>query len=157
MLKMSLAVIPKDSRAGRAKLTAGPGNDSHRAGLAPEIRPVIHGESTLVLPLVNHLVQQCVNGLLPPVAADVPPADHDLGATAFLSAKDVVTQPAFHPARHTDGNGGQLAAEPRFVQPAMMVLENTHERLIGRVRRLRRAVTAGARLVLTLPRRVEIQ
>ena len=39
----------------------------------------------------------------------------------------------------------------------MMVLENTHERLIGRVRRLRRAVTAGARLVLTLPRRVEIQ
>src|SRR5687767_4543660 len=94
MLKMSLAVIPKDSRAGRAKLTTRPGHDSDRSRLAPEIASVIDGEAALVLLLVHHLVQQCVYCLVPAGPTDVPPADHNLGPVALLAAKYVVAQPA---------------------------------------------------------------
>src|SRR5687768_1861842 len=157
MLKMSLAVIPKDSRAGRAKLTTRPGNDSDRARLAPEIATVIDGEAALVLPLVHHLVQQRVHSLVPTVATDVPPADHDLGTAALLAAKYVVAEPALHSPRHPDRNRCELAGEPRFVEPCVMVLENTHERLIGRMSRLCRAGLFGSRIPLSRARRVEIE
>src|SRR5688500_15450158 len=122
MLKMSLAVMPKDSRAGGAKLSTCTRDDSYGARLAPEVATVIDGEPALVLPLVHHLVKQGVHGLVPSITTDVPPADYDLGPAALLAAEDVVAQPAFHAARHPDRNRCQLAAESRFVETCVMML-----------------------------------
>jgi hypothetical protein len=52
----------------------------------------------LVLPLMNHFVQQRLDSLIPPVPPNMPPADHDLGRMPHLSPQRIVTESRLHPA-----------------------------------------------------------
>src|SRR5205807_1988983 len=73
--------------------------DADLARLGAELRPVIDGMAALVLPLVHHLVQQGVPGFLPPVPADVPPAERDLGRLPMRGAR-IVAEATPHASRH---------------------------------------------------------
>ena len=84
---------------------------------------MIHWSSRLVLPLVHHLVEESVNGLVPPVSPDVAPADHDLRVMAGLPAKCVVSEPRFHPPRYSDGNCAQLSTKAGRIELAVRARE----------------------------------
>jgi len=68
---------------------------------------------------VHHLVQQCLDRLIPAMPPDVAPANHDLGGMSLLPAKSVVTEPRLHPAGNANRNCAQLAAE--FCRVELMV------------------------------------
>ena len=76
---------------------------------------MIHGSARLVLPLVNHLVKESVNRLVPSMLSDMPAADHDLLTVTRLSSKCVMAEAGFHASGDPDGNGAQLATEFRGV------------------------------------------
>src|SRR5262245_20154042 len=50
-------------------------------------RPMIDGESGFVLPLVNHLMEQCLTHLVPSVTPEMTPADGDLRGVAGGSGR----------------------------------------------------------------------
>jgi hypothetical protein len=52
--------------------------DADVARFRPEPRPVVDRQPGLILPLVNHLVDEGVDDLLPPVPTNVTPTDRDL-------------------------------------------------------------------------------
>src|SRR5690606_2271883 len=75
--------------------------DPDIARLLAEAGAVVDGIAVLVLPLVNHFVQQGVERFLPSVLFDVPVPDGDFGSTAARDGYGVVAQPGLHPAGHT--------------------------------------------------------
>src|SRR5215208_3659112 len=79
------AVLAADDAAGGR-------GDAHRAGLGAEVGAVVDRPPGLVLPLVHHLVQQCVQRLVPAVAADVAAADDDLRRLAGRGGGRVVAE-----------------------------------------------------------------
>jgi hypothetical protein len=97
---------------------------------------MIHRKSTLILPLVHHFMEKRVNGLVPAVAPDVASADHDLRIAGSLPPQDVVSKPAFHPARNPYGDRAQLTAEAGRVELGVMLPELSNEPFIGRMRSL---------------------
>ena len=101
---------------------------------------MVHGKSCLVLPLVHHLVEKRVNGLVPAVAPDVPPADHDLRIAGGLPPQDIVSKPAFHPPGHAYRDRAQLATEAGRVELRVVLPELANEafiRWMGSLRRTR--------------------
>lgn len=94
---------------------------------------MIHFLTRFVLPLMHHLVQECLNRLVPAVTTNVSRADHDFRPISLLSAKRIVTEPRFHPARNTNWNRAELTAELRQVQLAMRTREITNEALVCRM------------------------
>src|SRR4029077_928671 len=103
--------------------------------LRPKTRPMVDDQPLLVLPLVHHLVQQRVQRLLPPVAANVAPADDDLGLTTFARRR-VVPQPALHPPRDANGNHSQRSAESLIVVRGVPPRELPNKRHVGWIRPL---------------------
>src|SRR5262245_48972730 len=71
---------------------------------------MIDRASGLVLPLMHHLVQQGLQRFGPSVAPKVTPTDRELRRCSKRGSR-VVSQPAPHATRHTDGNGLQLPTE----------------------------------------------
>jgi hypothetical protein len=52
----------------------------------------------LILPLVHHFVQECLDCFIHSVFPYVPAADHYLGGMTRLPPQRVVSEPGFHPA-----------------------------------------------------------
>jgi hypothetical protein len=99
---------------------------------------MVHGKSCLVLPLVYHLMEKRVNGLVPAVPPDVTPADHDLCIAGGLPPQDIMSEPAFHPPRHAYRDRAQLATEAGRVELRVVLPELANEAFIGRMGSLRR-------------------
>jgi hypothetical protein len=74
------------------------------------------------------------------MSSDVPPADHDLRATARWIAVSVVPEPALHPSRHAYRNGAKRSAEPLTVQRLVRAPESLSHRSIIRVSLFRSAL-----------------
>jgi len=113
---------------GSGHLTARAGGNAYRPRLAPEFAAVIRLLTRLVLPLVNHLVEQGVYRFVPPISPDVSPAYDDLGAPAGLATPYIMTEPAFHPPRYADGDRRELAAESRRVEVDVMLHQLADQR-----------------------------
>ena len=89
--------------------------------------------SSLVLPLMYHLMQQGMNRFVPSIAPNMPSTDDDLRLMPRLSAPRVVTEPGLHPAGNTNRNSCQLTAELHCVQIRMLPGELSCKALIGRL------------------------
>src|SRR5215471_7345543 len=79
-----LSMSKKSSMAKANQLTirgaSGRRRDADLARLGPEASPMVDRPVRLVLPLVDHLVEERVENLLPAVPPEVTPADRDLSA-----------------------------------------------------------------------------
>ncbi len=106
---------------------------------------MIYAAACFVLPLMHHLVEQCVDGLVPPMTADVAAADYDLGRSALLSSPRVVTEAAFQTAGDPNRHLAELSPELFAIQPRMPRNELGHVRLVGRMSFFRRASRARLR------------
>jgi hypothetical protein len=91
-----------------------PRHGADRPGLRPELCPVIHWLACFRLPLMHHLVQQCLKDFVPPVPAEMTPADHDHRGQRF-GRQTIIAQTTLHAPRDGDRHGPQLAAETPHV------------------------------------------
>lgn len=103
---------------------------------------MIHLEPALVLPLMNHLMQQRLHRLVPTVPPNMAAADDDCGALTVGAAPRVMAEPAPHPARDVDRQRGQLAGELLLVELRMMPHQPPSQSFVRRVGALRRAPAA---------------
>ena len=90
---------------------------------------MIDRQPGLVLPLMNHFVEQRVERLVPSVPADVSPADRDLRGVAARGA-GVVPQPTPHSSRHANGNAAKRATKVLRVVVRMPSRQLGHERSV---------------------------
>src|ERR1051325_5302109 len=86
----------------------------HRTGFRSKRCPVVDDEPLFILPLMHHLVQERVHGLVPAISTDVAPADDDLGLATFCG-RAIVTPSAAHTPGEADGNLAQLTTEALVV------------------------------------------
>ena len=118
---------------------------------------MIDCETTLILPLVHHLVQQRVHCFFPSVAADVTTADDDLRLASLLSAPGVVAEPTFHPARNADGHDSQLPSEPGRIQRGMALCKLARQPFICWMRTFRTSTARCGELRIGVRARPRIQ
>lgn len=71
---------------------------------------MIQSKAILILPLVYHLMYQCVQNVVPWIVLDVPHRHRNLGRLA-VTRNHVVPQPVLHPTRQSHLYRPQLAAE----------------------------------------------
>src|SRR5215813_13153139 len=102
--EMRLSMLKKSSmaKANRLNWLTARGasrrrRDADLARLGPEASSVVDRPARLVLPLMDHLVEQCVEHLLPAVPPEVTPADGNLAGSPVAGCR-VVPQPALHAA-----------------------------------------------------------
>ena len=107
-----------------------PGTDSDLPGHRAELLAMVHSQSAFILPLMHHLMYQRFNGLAPSVPPDMTSTDDNLRPVARRVAMSVVSEPAFHSARHADGNPRQRAAESLPVQRLVCTQEPLGHRLV---------------------------
>lgn len=136
-------------------------NYPNRPRLPPKLSAMVNPQPALVLPLMNHLVQQCMDGLFPTVALDMPAADNDLGGVPVLAAPCVVPEPALHSPRHPYRHPFQLTTKLRSIQRRMLALESIDKPLIRGMRPLGCPATNarrinGAAMRLELERELEL-
>jgi hypothetical protein len=123
-------VACKDTQLERSGCTslsnvaAGARTYPNRLCFCPEYTAVIHRQSVLVLPLVDHLVHQRFDSFSPAVPPDVTPADRNFTIDAMRIALRVMPEPAFHSARHANWNGRERSAEPLAIQHLMRAPES---------------------------------
>ena len=94
---------------------------------------MIDDVAVLVLPLMHHLVEQCVQRFRPSVAADVATADHDLDSIVVGARRAVVSEAALHSARDANGHVAELSREVLPIVVGVPGLELPHHRGVGRV------------------------
>ena len=90
---------------------------------------VVDRASRFVLPLMDHLVKEGMQSLVPAVASQMAPTDRDLAGRSVLSG-GIVTEAALHAARHANRNGFQLAAKVFVVEARMPRRESLSEWLV---------------------------
>lgn len=98
---------------------------------------MIHLEAGLVLPLMNHLVQEGVHRLVPAMPPNVTATDDDLGRISFLPAPRVMAKPALEPPGHSNRNLVELASKLFSIETIVPIDQLAHIRLIGRMRLVR--------------------
>src|SRR6267378_1619388 len=125
----------------------------HGPRLGPEAGPVIDDEPLLVLPLVHHLVKQCMQGFVPSIAPDVSPAQHDFRHAAF-ARRAVVAEPALHPPGDSYRNLAEHAVESFVVVHDVPPGQLADKWKVGGVRSLGAAPSAG-RIVRARDRELE--
>jgi len=74
--------------------------------------------SGFVLPLMNHLVEERMQHLVPSMPAKMAPTDRDFAWSSLLRGR-VVSKTALHSPRYTHRHGLELAAEVFVVEPSM--------------------------------------
>src|SRR5262249_22286477 len=111
-----------------------PRYDAELLRLRAKCRTMIERMTGFILPLMHHLVQQCVQGLLPAVPSEMSHADRDLADAA--TGRRIVPEAAFHAARHPHRYGAQRAAEQLTVVARVPLGELGCERLVFRTHRL---------------------
>ena len=94
-------------------------------------RTVVYGVAVLVLPLMHHLVQKRVKGLLPSMPAEMAPADGDLARLRAVSGC-IVTQTAPHATRNANRHGSKDAGEMLGVEARVTVSQAHGKPLILR-------------------------
>lgn len=102
-------------------------------GHAPELAPVVDELAVLRLPLVNHLMQQRVLDLGPPVTPNVPPADGDLAGRA-TAARGELTETLAHAARKPECDRAEGAIEVAVVERSVEPFEMGEDGEVLRVR-----------------------
>lgn len=99
---------------------------------------MVDREAALLLPLVDHLMEQRVEGFIPPVTPHMPPADRN-GGSSPRRGRGVMAQPRSHPARHENPDPRQRPAKALLVEPPMLGGEPVHHWTVVRVQPLRPA------------------
>jgi len=67
--------------------------DADGAAFGAKAGSVVHRSASLILPLVHHLMQQCVDRFGPAIASNVAVRNHDLATAPIVRAQHVVTEP----------------------------------------------------------------
>ena len=80
---------------------------------------MIDRQSTLRLPLMDHLVQHRVLDFRPRMAVDVAPAERNLRCLSGFTVDRKLAEAALHSAGKPDGNGGQPTTEVPAIQLVM--------------------------------------
>jgi hypothetical protein len=86
----------------------------------------------LSLPLVNHLVQQRVLDLVPPMPRDMASAQGKLDRSTGANIHRELSQPAAHPAGEPDGDLLQHSTEMFLIELAMERLEPVKQEYVSR-------------------------
>ena len=103
--------------------------DADGARFRAKTRAVIERLAGFILPLMHHLMQERLEGFLPSVPPQVPPADGDLPAR-LGSCRGVVPEPAAHATGHANRDGLEASVEMLGVELAMQMRELRGQRLI---------------------------
>jgi len=90
---------------------------------------MIERMAALVLPLMHHLVQQCVQCLVPTVSSQMTPTDRDLAALVRVR-RGIVTEAAPHPTRDANGYRLERAMEMFGVELRVILGQSVSRRLI---------------------------
>src|SRR5690606_9415733 len=108
------------------------GGDSDVPRLLPECAAMVDRVPVLVLPLVNHLVQQGVQRLVPAMPLDVRVADGDLRTLPPRKRGGVVAEAALHAPGHAYGDRPEQSLEVARVVPPVPLLQLLHQpRVLG--------------------------
>ena len=109
---------------------------------------MIDSKPGLSLPLVHHLVQQCVLDFCPTLPGDMSPADGKLERPAGPDIHRELPQAPVHPAGEPDRNLPQSSAEVFLVEPAMNRLEPVQQKHVAGTGALAAAGSRRRRRVL---------
>ena len=112
-------------------ISPGERRNSNCARFPSKLPAVIDLQASLILPLMHHLMQQSMDRFIPPIAADVSAADHDLRLMPCLSAPGVVTKSRLHAARDSNRNSRELTPELHRIQIGVVPGELTGQTLVG--------------------------
>lgn len=84
---------------------------------------MVNGEPLLFLPLVHHLVEQCIGDFFPRLRPNEAPGDGNF-RNAVRGGRRVMPQPGTHSARDDHRNVAQRAPESFGIQSPMFVAES---------------------------------
>ena len=90
---------------------------------------MVDRQAIFILPLVNHLVEQRLEGLGPAMTPEMPARDGDL-STLTTGRGAVMSEPTPHPARYAYRNRFQIAAEMFGVEALVPLTELERERFV---------------------------